>query len=184
MTDTNSTIGLFYGSSTCYTDMAGEKIAAAIDELMGRPTVERHNIANEPVIKAQFYNYLIFGIPTWDYGELQEDWEEIWPDLDELALQGKHVALYGLGDQRGYPEWFLDALGYLHDKLVERGAQPVGYWPSAGYEFENSKALTADGSRFVGLALDDESEFDKTPERIVHWAVQVLSEFGLRRDNN
>jgi len=76
--------------------------------------------------------------------------------LDELDLTGKKVALYGLGDQVGYPEWFLDAMGYLHSKLLERGATAVGYWPTDGYEFEGSKALTEDGSQFVGLALDYE----------------------------
>lgn len=34
--------------------------------------------------------------------------------------RGKIVALYGMGDQLGYGEWFLDALGMLHDKLATR----------------------------------------------------------------
>jgi hypothetical protein len=32
------------------------------------------------------------GIPTWDFGELQEDWEAIWDQLDTLNLDGKIVA--------------------------------------------------------------------------------------------
>lgn len=63
---------------------------------------------------------LILGIPTWDFGEIQEDWEAVWDQLDDLNLEGKIVALYGLGDQLGYGEWFLDALGMLHDKLDQR----------------------------------------------------------------
>ena len=169
-------IGLFYGSSTCYTEMAGEKIR----DCLGAERVDLLNIADVPVIQAQFYDYLIFGIPTWDYGELQEDWEEIWPDLDDLNLRGKKIALYGLGDQVGYPEWFLDALGYLHTKLAERGATSfAGYWPSEGYEFESSQALTPDGEHFVGLALDEENQFDRSAERISRWCDQVLAEFGL-----
>lgn len=168
-------LGLFYGSSTCYTEMAAEKIRATL----GAATVDVFNIADEPVITAAFYDCLIFGIPTWDYGELQEDWEEIWGELDELDLHGKKVALYGLGDQVGYPEWFLDALGYLHNKLCERGATAVGYWPNAGYQFEASKALTADQRYFVGLALDEENEFHLTDARIRTWCEQILREFGL-----
>jgi|SRR5690606_1503896 flavodoxin II len=168
-------IGLFYGSSTCYTEMAGEKIRRQL----GEERVDIFNIADTPIITAAFYDYLIFGIPTWDYGELQEDWEEIWDELDELNLQGKKVALYGLGDQVGYPEWFLDALGYLHAKLLSRGAQMCGYWPSAGYEFEASKALTPDGQQFVGLALDEENEFQLTEGRIRDWCAQIEREFGL-----
>jgi len=168
-------IGLFYGSSTCYTEMAGEKIRAQL----GEDRVDIFNINETPIITAQFYDYIIFGIPTWDYGELQEDWEDIWDDIDEVDLTGKKVAIYGLGDQIGYPEWFLDAMGYLHSKVVARGAIPCGYWPSEGYEFEESKALCNDGQYFVGLALDEENEFAKSNERIQQWCTQILREFDL-----
>lgn len=57
-----------------------------------------------------------------------EDWEAVWDQLDDLNLEGKIVALYGLGDQLGYGEWFLDALGMLHDKLSTKGVKFVGYW--------------------------------------------------------
>jgi flavodoxin II len=175
MNDARAPIALFYGSSTCYTEMAAEKIREQLGEL----SVDLFSVADTPVVTAEFYAYLIFGIPTWDYGELQEDWEEVWPDLDELDLQGKRVALFGLGDQIGYPEWFLDAMGYLHEKLKARGATMVGYWPNEGYEFEDSKALTADQTHFVGLALDDENQFEQTQERIQVWCAQISAEFGL-----
>ncbi len=170
-----SPIGLFYGSSTCYTEIAGEKICGEI----GEDRVDFFNVADTPISTCQFYDYLIFGIPTWDYGELQEDWEDIWPELDTLEIQNKKFAVYGLGDQVGYPEWFQDAMGYLHDRLVNLGGQPVGYWPAEGYQFEASKALAEDDRFFVGLALDDENEFDKTDERIRIWCKQILTEFGL-----
>ena len=168
-------IGLFYGSSTCYTEMAGEKIRA----VLGEERVDFFNINETPIITAQFYDFIILGIPTWDYGELQEDWEDIWDEIDEVDFSGKKVALYGLGDQVGYPEWFLDAMGYLHSKVVARGATPCGYWPKAGYEFEASKALTPDGQYFVGLALDEENEFALSETRIKQWCEQILDEFGL-----
>jgi flavodoxin II len=168
-------IGLFYGSSTCYTEMAGEKIRVQL----GEDLVDIFNINATPIVTAEFYDYLIFGIPTWDYGELQEDWEEIWDEINEVDFTGKKVALYGLGDQIGYPEWFLDAMGYLHSKLVARGAIPCGYWPVDGFSFEASKALTPDGRFFVGLALDEENEFSKSAERIASWCDQIREEFGL-----
>jgi flavodoxin II len=55
----------------------------------------------------------------------------------------------------------------------------VGYWPSSGYEFESSKALSADGSHFVGLALDDETQFALSAERIRSWCAQLRREFPL-----
>lgn len=167
------TIGLFYGSSTCYTEMAAEKIRDQFSEY----SISLFNIADEPIFTCIDYDLIILGIPTWDYGELQEDWEEIWDDLDELPVAGKTFALFGLGDQVGYPEWFLDAMGYLHHKLVQHGARIVGYWPNDGYEFEQSKALTQSQDHFVGLALDDENQFSLSDDRIEKWCQQVLTEY-------
>lgn len=168
-------IALFYGSSTCYTEMAAEKIR----DQLGSDLVDLFNVADEPLITALFYDRIILGIPTWDYGELQEDWEEIWAEIEELDFHGKTVAVFGLGDQIGYPEWFQDALGYLHHKVARQGANMVGYWPNQGYEFEASKALSDDGHRFVGLALDEENQFDLTASRIQQWCEQLRREFAL-----
>lgn len=169
-------IGLFYGSSTCYTEIAAEKIR----ELLGAGRVDIFNIADTSVTLMADYRYLILGIPTWDYGELQEDWEAQWDALDDIDFSGKTVALYGLGDQVGYPEWFQDALGFLWAKVINQGATTVGLWPVNGYHFEQSKALTRDGKHFVGLALDDESEFQLSEERLRLWCQQILAEFGLQ----
>lgn len=176
---TRKPIGLFYGSSTCYTEFAGEKIRDAINSIAGENIVDIFNIADTPIIEAAFYDHLIMGIPTWDYGELQEDWEDIWEEIEDLELHGKTVALYGLGDQLGYPEWFLDAMGYLHEKLKQQGAKFVGYWPTDGFQYEGSKATTEDGKFFVGLALDEENQFDKSEARINEWSNIILKDFGL-----
>ncbi|WP_434356802.1 flavodoxin FldB [Parasalinivibrio latis] len=166
-------IGLFYGSTTCYTEMTAEKIR----DIMGEDLVDIYNIKETPLSKLKEYEFLILGISTWDFGELQEDWEAIWEQLDGLSLEDKVIALYGLGDQEGYTEWYLDAMGLLHEKLQPAGARFIGYWPNVGYNFEASKALTADKSMFVGLALDEDSQYDLSDERIATWCEQILTEY-------
>ncbi|WDE12794.1 flavodoxin FldB [Thalassomonas haliotis] len=167
-------IGLFYGSTTCYTEMAAEKIQSVIGESL----VELHNIKDVPLSACLDYDFLIFGISTWDYGELQEDWESNWDQAAGLDLNNKVIALYGMGDQIGYSEWFQDALGMLHDIIVPSGATLIGYWPNQGYEFAASKALTRDNSHFVGLSIDDENQYQLTDERIASWCQQILEEFA------
>ncbi len=148
-------IGLFYGSSTCYTEMAAEKIR----DIIGPELVTLHNLKDDsPALMSQ-YDVLILGIPTWDFGEIQEDWEAVW-------------------DQLGYGEWFLDALGMLHDKLATRGVKFVGYWPTEGYEFTSPKPVIADGQLFVGLALDETNQYDLSDERIQSWCEQILGEMA------
>lgn len=166
------TIGLFYGSSTCYTEMVAEKIQA----LLGADHITLHNLKQTSIEQMADYQILMLGISTWDFGEIQEDWLTSWDAIDRINLQGKVVALFGLGDQQGYGEWFLDAMGLLHDKLLAQGCQIVGYWPNEGYEFEASKALVANGQFFVGLALDETSQYDLTDQRLASWLPQVLAE--------
>lgn len=167
--------GLFYGSTTCYTEMAAEKI----QQQLGADLVNLHNIKDTPLSLIQDYDILILGISTWDYGELQEDWESHWDELADMDLSEKVIALYGMGDQIGYTEWYQDALGMLHDVVTAAGATVIGYWPNQGYEFEASKALTEDKTQFVGLALDDENQYEQTDERIAQWTAALLKELGV-----
>mgnify|MGYP005988654335 CR=1 FL=1 len=167
-------IGLFYGSTTCYTEIVAEKIQAII----GAEMVDIFNIKDQPLSLCLDYDFIILGISTWDYGELQEDWESIWDDISQLDLSNKIVALYGMGDQIGYTEWFQDALGMLHDQAQAQEAKLIGYWPNEGYEFAASKALTPDKSQFVGLSLDEDTQYNQTDERLETWCEQILLEYS------
>ena len=140
-------IGLFYGSSTCYTEMAAEK-SVRFWVKTGRPAQPERRLSQAD--GGLFHSDPRY--PDRDFGELQEDWEAIWPQLPALDLKGKIVAMYGMGDQLGYGEWFLDALGMLHDQIAPLGVQFVGFWPTDGFEFTSPKPLSADGKHFVGGA--------------------------------
>ncbi|WP_372737936.1 flavodoxin [Neptunomonas sp.] len=161
-------IGIIYGSTTGNTERAAELIA----KQFGRQAV-LHNIAEQGLEGVLSYSACVFGVPTWDFGELQEDWEDLWEEFVTLNLQGKPCALFGLGDQIGYGEWFLDAMGLLHEVLQTSGAKIYGRWPVEGYKFEASKALSPDGRFFVGLALDDDCQFAETEERIRIWVEEL-----------
>ncbi|KXI29551.1 flavodoxin FldB [Paraglaciecola hydrolytica] len=176
MTHVSNKIGLFYGSSTCYTEMAAEKIQACLNQLLFPTQVELFNIKDCALKQAEQFDTLIFGISTWDFGELQEDWESSWNDISSLQLANKSVALFGLGDQLGYSDWFQDALGLLHDELALLGCNFVGYWQNVGYDFAQSKALIADGEYFVGLCLDDENQYEQSEPRIEQWCQQLVAE--------
>ncbi|PIE45640.1 MAG: flavodoxin [Gammaproteobacteria bacterium] len=168
----SKTIGLFYGSTTGMTETIAQNIeqsaqAVGID-------IDLHDVGYVDEIDTLLtYESLILGSPTWFYGEHQDDWEalldKIPPDAD---LSHMTVALYGLGDQEGYPEYYLDAMGMIADEFESRGATIVGQWPSDGYEFEASKALR--GDVFVGLALDEDCQEELTEERLVAWLSVVL----------
>lgn len=162
-------IAVIYGSTTGNTS----DIAVMVQDILGQEQVETFDVKDVGLDIIDTFNRIIFAIPTWDYGEIQEDWEEVWDEVDTYDFTGKTVAFIGLGDQLGYPEWFLDAMGMLHNKVVAKGADVVGHWPIEGYEFDESKALTPDKSHFVGLAIDEDTQRDQTEERLKRWCEQV-----------
>ncbi len=169
-------IGLFYGSTTGNTERVAGLIKDAFDEFEA-DVVAVFNVAEASIEDMKGFDYLILGIPTWYEGELQDDWDEFLPNMDDLDLSGKKVAVFGLGDQEGYPDTFVDGLGILAKKVKERGGQLVGSWPLEGYEFNASLAVESD--RFVGLVIDVDNQDDLTEERVKTWVNQIKGEFGL-----
>lgn len=169
-------IGLFYGSDTGFTEIVVRLIEEefnAIHPLL----LTIHNIADVPVTIMQPYDRLIIGCPTWDIGQLQADWDKAYNELDALDLSGKQVAIFGLGDQYGYPDSYCDAIGILAEKLVSLGAELVGFTATAGYEFTHSEGVK--NGQFLGLALDEDNESDKSPQRVSDWVWQLVDEFDL-----
>lgn len=110
---------------------------------------------------------LILGCPTYGVGELQTDWELHVDQLEGADLAGGRVALFGTGDQATYPDSFVDAMGILYDKVVMRGGEVVGFTETEGYDF--SASLASRGGRFVGLALDEDTQSHLTDDRIDAW---------------
>lgn len=164
-------IGLFYSFSSNKT----KKIAERIIETFDKVPVESINA--ETVTEEQFlaYKNLILGVPTWFDGELPNYWDEFGPAIEDMDLKGKKVALFGLGDQAGYPENFMDALGIMTEILESRGATIVGLTSTQGYHFESSKAVRND--QFLGLAIDFETQTNKNKERVHAWVEQLLTQF-------
>lgn len=168
-------IGLFYGSNTGHTEDVAHRIKVAFD-IYDPDTVSVANIAHASVEEIAHWDNLIFGIPTWNIGLLQDDWYIFFPQMDQLDLSRKTVAIFGLGDEYEYTSTFLDTVGTLADKVMERGGGLIGLWPAKGYDFEHS--LAQDGEYFLGLALDEDHHPELTDERIREWVAQLIDEFG------
>ena len=166
-------VRIFYGSTTGNT----EEVASMIAEQLGDSVECVRDIASATVEDFVAADALILGVSTWDDGQLQQDWESFFPKFDDMDLDGKPVALFGLGNSYGFAGQFCDALGILYRKVVQRCGKVVGFWPSDGYAFKVSGAVV-DG-RFCGLAIDQENERDKTPDRVRRWVEQIRGELGL-----
>ncbi|MCZ2721775.1 flavodoxin [Marinomonas sp. 15G1-11] len=173
----HTSIALIYGTDTNNTEEVGHKIAAQYSELGVQ--VELFNIKDIELSLLDDYSMLILGIPTWDFGGIQSDWEDLGDILSELSLDDKTIAIYGLGDQFGYGDYFVDAMGWLYEKLLPTKATFIGQWSTEGYDFEASRACTHDKAHFIGLAIDEDQQFDLTDQRIEQWVIQLYAEREL-----
>lgn len=160
-------IKLFYGSSTGNTRDVAHLIKAALGDLVQ----EVRNIAESSPDDLRNADILILGVSTWERGELQRDWAQFFPHLDEIDFRGKKVALFGLGDAHGFSGLFVHALRTLYDKVRERGAEVIGAWPIDGYVFEYSAAV--ENGHFVGLVIDQHNQSDLTVQRVGEWAAHI-----------
>lgn len=173
-------IGLFYGSTAGMTADIAERIKEVFDAHR-EGLIEIYDIATVELDMLYEYDKLIIGVPTYNIGELQDDWYFAFDNLENLVLIGMQVALFGLGDQYGYPDTFQDAIGILGRRLRDDcGAELVGYWPTEGYDFVESAGV--EDGQFMGLALDEDGQAELTEQRIRSWVEQLMTEFTLETE--
>lgn len=166
-------VGIFYSFRSVKTKQQVHKMV----KLLGENNADEVDADVTTGKEVASYDYLILAVPTWFDGELPNYWDELLPDLEDLSFDGKKVAVFGGGNQKGYSENFVDGIGIMAEFFEQRGALIVGYTSTEGYTFEYSRAQR--GNRFVGLALDIENQAALTNERIEHWIADLKKEFGL-----
>lgn len=156
-----------YGSSTGTCQGIAEKIG----DKLGAEVVDVANLTDDQVNGAE---NLVLGTSTWGAGELQDDWYDGLNTLKALDLSGKTVALFGCGDSESYSDTFCGGMDEIYTALKDKGVKFVGAVSTDGYTFDDS-ASVVDGM-FVGLALDDVNEDDKTDDRIDTWIDSIKGE--------
>ena len=149
-----------FGSSTGTCESIANDIAAKLG-------CEAINVQDFSADHVADNDNLILGTSTWGAGEMQDDWYDGVKTLKAAGLAGKTVALFGCGDSESYCDTFCGGMKELFDAAEEAGANVLPGVSTEGYTFDDSEAVVDD--KFVGLALDDVNEEDKTEERIDAW---------------
>jgi flavodoxin I len=139
-----------YGSTTGNT----EQMASWITEMLAGLdyVVAMKNVTDASPGELADYDLILLGSSTWGEGELQEDFEPFYEQMDDIGLKGKKAAVFGPGDS-SY-ELFCKAVDMLEEKLSELEAEVV------------VEGLKVDGD--VGLVKDE----------IRDWAKEVGEEAG------
>ncbi|MFO7371017.1 MAG: flavodoxin domain-containing protein, partial [Bacteroidales bacterium] len=100
--------GLIYSFNTNKTSQAAKKIGEQLGNAVVHVNVE--NITEKEFLS---YDKMILGVATWFDGELPNYWDEFVPALEDMKLKGKTIAIFGNGNQKDYPENFVDGIGIL-----------------------------------------------------------------------
>ena len=164
-------VGLFYGSQWGNT----QRVAYQAQQTLGEHACDVFDVADQPLDALGDYEWLIFGVSTIDAHDMQDHWRDFLPTING-HLAKRPVALFGLGDQVGFPNDFVNGLGLLYDEVARRQARVVGSWSDDGYTYEASRAYRQ--GRFVGLPLDEENQPAQTSQRLETWLAQVMLEFA------
>jgi len=164
-------IAIIYGSSGGNTQAVAGKLA----KQLGEAQVTLLDVAKIQTTDIEAYSNLILGTSTWGSGDLQDDWDSFLPKLQALDLTDKTIALFGLGDSSSYSNTFVDGMGIIYEVIKDKDCHIVGAVLADGYDYESSRAEEAD--KFVGLALDEDNESEKTDARIAAWVEAILPEF-------
>lgn len=160
-------ICVIYGSSTGTCQGLAEKIGQQLG-VQDDGIIDVQNLSADVVNK---YDVLILGTSTWGAGEMQDDWYDGVKVLKQAGLQGKAVAVFGCGDSGSYSDTFCGGMAELYNAAKDAGATMIGEVATDGYNFDDSEAVV-DG-KFVGLALDEVNEDDKTDSRIEAWVEEL-----------
>lgn len=164
-------IAIIYSFNTIKSKNAAKKIIAEFNE----NDIESLNAEEITGDKLMKYSNFILSLPTWFDGELPNYWDEFVPEFEDLALKGKTFALYGLGDQKGYPENFGDAVGIMGEFIENAAGKLIGSTSTDGYTYESSKAER--NGEFIGLLLDQDSQAKLSANRIKEWVEKIKKEF-------
>ncbi|MEI6892338.1 MAG: flavodoxin [Pontiella sp.] len=160
---------IVYGSMTGTTKTVAETLGAELQATVVAAT-------DADAASLENCDLLILGASTWGMGELQDDMADFLSTFDSLKVSASAGAVFGLGDQFGYADSFVDGIADMAQTLADNGIKRIGNWPNSGYLFSESRALNGDS--FSGLPLDEDNESEKTEARISAWAKQLKSEAG------
>ena len=165
-------IKMIYGSDTGNTELVAEDLIKLIDNV--EVTTVDELTEDDWTNNDKF----ILGIPTWYDGELQSDWEDYFEEFKTLDFTGKTIAIFGLGDQLGYQEWFCDGIGILGEVILKNGGKLIGYTKNDdSYDLDVTPKSLLDDDTFYGLCIDEDNQSELTQERGEKWVNQIKNEF-------
>jgi len=179
-------VNLIYGTETGFTQRVGQSILRKL-------ATNNYWCSMKKIDQLEKKDWTdcdltIIGAPTWceprldEFGQYSDDWNDYYPEFAKIDFTGQRVALYGLGDQIGYGDNFVDALGMMAKVVLANGGTLYGRVSTDDYEYPNSLGIDENGL-FYGLPIDEDNESDLTQRRVDNWVLQLKEEIKWNHDD-
>lgn len=159
-----------------------EKAALAIKKHFTDEEIDVIDLSTVSPQHLLLYENIILGSSTvgadhWENATDDNKWYKLFHQMqaDKVDYLGKKVALFGLGDQIGYPHNFVDGMERVYNHISKHNITLVGEWENKGYEFSDSLALH--DNKFRGLALDLDNDEENSAKMINEWVEILKKEF-------
>lgn len=171
-------IGIFYAPAGGNV----HKIARRIRQSIHHKRSEMFHITEIKPTRILDFKHIILVASTvgsihWE-DDIHNEWASFMPGINHIALNGRQVAIVGLGDHIGYPDNFCDGIADLSEWVRQAGGIIVGRTSTDGYTYTSSRAVR--DRLFDGLPIDEENESDLTNARIEKWLGFVMTEFDVK----
>ena len=119
-------LGIFYAPS----GGSVHKVARLIKQKLVDLQPDLFVISDVTPLRLLDYHNLILvcstlGRNTWEM-EQKDPWSSFLPKMLRIRLEGRKVAIVGLGDHVSYPNNFVDGMGILGQTIGEIGGQLIG----------------------------------------------------------
>lgn len=163
------TVGIFYGTT-------GGKTKEVVDILASQLGDAKVFDVADGLAEIDNFDNLILVSPTYGMGELQDDWAGVIDELAEVKMDGKVVALIGLGDAALFGANYVESMMHLYDAVEPNGAKIVGLVPTDEYDYEDSLAVVED--KFMGLPIDASYDEDEISSKLESWLERVKEELN------
>jgi len=115
---------IVFGSTTGNTETVADEVAKILEK-DGHKVEIRNAAGLEPENMADGFDAVLLGSSTWgdDEIELQDDFIQVYDDLEKTGLSGRKVAVFGCGDS-SYT-YFCGAVDAIEEKVEKMGVNLI-----------------------------------------------------------
>ena len=144
-------------------------VAEYIAEKLDFKAIEAKDLTSDDLTNSQS---LILAVSTHGDGQIHAKFDDKLDLLNSTDLNGKKVALVGVGNQERHPDDFCSGLAAFLPVLKK--VNLVGLWGAEGYKFNYSRAFI--NGKFLGLTIDFKGD-SAWQARADKWIETVKGEF-------